>query len=226
MSLLRLTAKIDANATQFHSAMGAVDARAAKSGNYIARQFKSAFGYFIGFAAISRAVRGVDDMVKNFDELKPRLQELGIVVDEGLVQNARKARAEFEAMTLQLKTEALPAMAAFYSKVARAAIWLYGASRILTTPSFSEMKKIWGETGESIDRLSLAQPGRESKTIKDVGAAKAISEAIPKLTQDALAKIGGFTGRAGEEMKSLQFRQLRQLEKIQTNTEPLKRGIG
>ena len=78
---------------------------------------------------------------------------------------------------------------------------------------------------DSLNADSLQPATKKTSDSSKSVAAKAIAEAVPKLTQDSLAKIGGFTGRAGEELKSIQFKQLSELQRIQSNTESLKGGV-
>ena len=239
MSLIRLTAKIDANATQFHSAIKGVENRATVAGRMVGAQLRSAFLYFAGFSGISRLIRGMDDMIENIDDMRPRMRQLGIEVDEALIQNAKKARAEWEQLTMSIKVGLLPS----FSFLLRQTVELLYAFRaiaqigeafslrklVTTSPkeTYEELKRVQDQLKSSLKGMGLAQPG--TKPIKDMDKAekeKVLSEAMPKMFSESLAKIGGFTGRAGEELKSIQFRQLQKLERIETNTEPLKRGIG
>lgn len=237
MSLLRLTAKINADASQFHATAKGVEQRASMMTRTMGSQLKSAFLYFAGFSGLSRMIRTMDDLIENVDDLRPRMRELGIEVDDALIENAKKARAEWEQLTMSLKVGLIPT----FTFMLRQTTELYYAFQAMAKVGMAtniwswftkspgemvaELRKIQEELKGNLDRMGLAQPKPADVKATKVAAEKGVSEATPKLMQESLSKIGGFTGRAQEELKSIQFQQLRAMEKVATNTEPLKRGI-
>jgi len=246
MSLIRLTAKIDANATQFHSTLKGVENRAAATSKLIGTQLKAAFLYFAGFSGISRMVRGMAEMVDNIDELRPQLEQLGIELDDALVSKAKDAKAQWDATVLTIKAGLLPAFAELLHKSAEILVtwkflfkqafewsnWLSVGTFLVKGkhPDLPKTASSWDDYGREIAALNDIRfkgitKDKADKTVA-IKAAKEAFETSPELFKESLAKIGGFTGRAGEEIKSIQFRQLQKLERIETNTEPLKRGIG
>ena len=241
MSLLRLTAKIGADASQYHSTMGAVEKRAASTGKFLTSQLKTAFLFFVGFSGIQRMARSMYDLAERAEELKPKFAALGIEIDDALIEKAKQAKAQWEAVTMSIKVGLLPTFTKVLHKSAEILLaWGYMAKQAYEfTPgriignllqgrnSRVEAEQRWSQFKQSIKDFNAIQPFDDSQSSaagKSV-AAKAIAEAVPKLTQDSLAKIGGFTGRAGEELKSIQFKQLSELQRIQSNTESLKGGV-
>ena len=241
MSLLRLTAKVGADATQFHSTVKGVEVAGARLSRQFGQQLKSGLLYFFGFSGFSRLIRGMADMIDRADELKPRFEQLGIVIDDALIQRGKEARAQWEAVTMGIKAGLLPTFTTLLHKSAELLlVWTYMAKQgfeLMNLPRLAymlsqgrnpmtEFGDNWQKFKQDVKNLNSLSPLLDpSKDKSKITADKAVSEAIPKITQDSLAKIGGFTGRAGEELKSIQFRQLSELRRIQSNTEPLKRGI-
>jgi hypothetical protein len=180
----------------------------------------------------------MDDMIENIDELRPRMEELGIEIDDALVENAKQARAEWEQLTMSLKVGLLPTFSfmlrqtteLFYAFRAMAQIANTFTLRNLLTTSpketYEELLSIQAQLKSSLDGMALATPSAKKTTqAGKQSAIKEVSESSPKLFAEALNKIGGFTGRAGEELKSIQQRQLSQLKSIEQNTAILKKGV-
>jgi hypothetical protein len=242
MSLLRLTAKIDADASGFHSKVKGVESASARMNKAMTAQLRAGLTYFIGFSGITRMIRGMADFASRIDELRPKMEALGIVIDDALIEKAKQASAQWEAAIMSIKAGLLPAFAELLNKSSEVLVtWKYMFTQAKEFGTLSRIPGMLMDPSGSMKRgranyeaykgdLAMLRAARQldESTTKPSGsrAMKSISEAAPKMAAEALSKIGGFTGRAQEELKSIQWKQLRTLEKIDDNTKTLKGGVG
>ena len=251
MSILRLTAKIGADATSFHSTMKGVESAGLRAGRVVGQQLRSGLLMFFGFSGIRRWVAATAELVDNWDEMQKKAKAFGIEMDASVIVTAQKARREFEAIKMLMLTKSVPYLTAAV-ELMKGLITLTMVQANITKQYMigsyagGQLGGPWGmllggrqgmrvgmrsgakQAKDFLSWLDEVQPYSKDETSKSnlkIPGMAGITESSPKMLQESLSKIGGFTGRAGEELKSIQQRQLSQLKSIEQNTAILKKGV-